>query len=450
MSIDVLIIGGGLSGLSTAVDLCARGVSVSVFERGPRLGGRAYSFTDETTGEEIDNGQHLMMGCYHQTRWLLGTIGSEHHAALQPNLHIDVVHPGIRATSLRCPALPGPLHLLTGLMGFNLLTFGERLSLLKVGVEIHKHPESIEPSIANLTVRQWLDSLGQSENSQRYLWDVIAIGSLNGDPGETSALLLYRVLRAAFLGDRSNSSLLVPRAGLSRLFAEPALHYIESKGGRVFLQCGVEELMCEGARVRAVRCSDGTRHEAKTFVSAVPWHSISGLLPSTEPSVKFAAAMTASAILSVNLWFDRQVIDRGFVALLDSRVQWVFNKSKLHRDSAGAGQCLALTVSGANRFVDMEPREIVELVCGELRAVFPQVSSARLVHSVVLKEKRATFSQTPRAEFLRPGCTTSLTNFFLAGDWTNTGYPATIEGAVMSGRNAATAALNSCRSTGQN
>jgi hydroxysqualene dehydroxylase len=440
MSADVIVIGGGLSGLSTAADLASRGLSVLVLERHQHLGGRAYSFVDESTGEEIDNGQHLMMGCYHETRWLLRTIGSDHLATLQPNLHIDFRHPKFGAASLHCPSLPAPFHLLAGLLNLKTLPLPDRLRLLRVGLEIHKRPEIIEPSIAALTVHQWLDSLGQSEANKKYLWDIIAVGSLNGDPKDVSAVLFYRVLRAAFLGGRENSSFLIPRVGLSRLLDDPIHRYIESKKGSVLRGCAVDALITEGSRVKAVRCSDGVNREAAAFVCAVPWFALASLFPANEPATRAADHMTASGILSINLWFDAPVMDEDFVALLDSTVQWVFNRSKIQGASASSGQCLALTVSGADCLVDKEAGELVALALGDLRRVFPRMSTAKLVRSIVLKEKRATFSQRPDVESVRPPCNTSMENLFLAGDWTNTGYPATIEGAVISGRKAAAAA----------
>jgi squalene-associated FAD-dependent desaturase len=311
---------------------------------------------------------------------------------------------------------------------------------LKIGLEIHKHPEIIEPAIAALTVHQWLDSLGQSEENKKYLWNIISVGSLNGDPREVSAVLFYRVLRAAFLGGRENSSLLIPKAGLSRLFDEPCLRYIQSKRGDALRGCAADTVIYEGSRVKAVRCSDGATREARAFVSTVPWYAVSNLLPATEVATRAAEHMSSSAILSIILWFDRPVMDEEFVALLDSRVQWVFNRSKIHGASTSAGQCLALTVSGADRFLEKDARELVALALEDLRRVFSRVGTATVVHSIVLKEKRATFSQRPDVEHLRPPCTTSLENLFLAGDWTNTGYPATIEGAIMSGRKAAASA----------
>ena len=439
MSADVIVIGGGLSGLSTAVDLSSQGLSVLILERNQHLGGRSYSFVDEKTGEEIDNGQHLMMGCYHETRWLLRIIGSDDLVTLQPNLHIEFRHPRLGVAALHCPSLPTPFHLLVGLLRLKTLSLADRLRLLRIGLEIRKNPKSVEPSIGARTVHQWLDMLGQSAENKKYLWDIIAVGSLNGDPKEVSALLFYRVLRGAFLGVRENSSLLIPRVGLSQLFDIPAQRYVESKKGEVLRGCAADALIYESSRVIAVRCSDGVTREAKAYVSAVPWHAVSDLLPANEAAMRAAGKMTASAILSINLWFDRPVMDEEFVALLDSSVQWVFNRSKLHGVSMSSGQCIALTVSGASRFVEKEAGELVDLAIEDLRRVFPRVGAAKLVRSVVLKEKRATFSQRPDVEAIRPSCATTMENLFLAGDWTNTGYPATIEGAVMSGRKAAAA-----------
>jgi uncharacterized protein with NAD-binding domain and iron-sulfur cluster len=161
MSVDVIIVGGGLAGLSAAVDLSSRGTSVLVLEQRPHLGGRTYSFVDETTGDVVDNGQHLMMGCYHATRWLLSTVGSDRLATLQPHLHIDFLHPVLGRSILHCPRLPAPLHLLAGLLNLKNLSLADRLKLLRVGLEIRKDPKVIEPRIASLTVHQWLDQLGQ-------------------------------------------------------------------------------------------------------------------------------------------------------------------------------------------------------------------------------------------------------------------------------------------------
>jgi squalene-associated FAD-dependent desaturase len=439
MSVDVIIVGGGLAGLSAAVDLSSRGISVLVLEQRPHLGGRTYSFVDETTGDVVDNGQHLMMGCYHATRWLLSTVGSDHLATLQPNLHIDFLHPVRGRSSLHCPRIPAPLHLLAGLLNLKNLSVSDRLRLLKVGLEIRKDPAKIEPRIASLTVHQWLDQLGQSDENKKYLWDVIAIGSLNDDPKEVSALLFYRVLRSAFLGSRENSSLLVPRAGLSDLFVNPCVDFIRSRGGEVKVSCGVDESLFEGNRLRAVRSSDGQVREARAFVSAIPWYAASPLFSGAagRQGLNVNGHLQSSPIVTINLWFDRVVMEQDFVALLDSRVHWVFNKSKIYGSSTPTRQYLSLVISGAASLMSVDSGDIIKAALNDLSAAFPAVRIAGLVHSLVVKEKRATFSPRPDAESHRPSSTTQFENLFLAGDWTDTGYPATIEGAVLSGRKAA-------------
>ena len=438
MSVDVIVIGGGLAGLTAAVDLSSRGISVLVLEQRPHLGGRTYSFVDEKTGDVVDNGQHLMMGCYHATRWLLSTIGSDRLASLQPHLHIDFLHPIRGLSSLHCPGIPAPLHLLAGLLNLKNLSLLDRLKLLRVGLEIRKDPKIIEPQIASLTVHQWLDQLGQSEENKKYLWDIIAIGSLNDHPKEVSALLFYRVLRSAFLGSRENSSLLVPRAGLSQLFVDPCVDFIRSRGGDVMVNCGVDESLFEGNRLRGVRSSDGHIREARAFVSAIPWYAASPLFSNAagRQGWNVNGHLQSSPIVTINLWFDRVVMEQDFVALLDSRIHWVFNKSKIY-GSKTTRQYLSLVISGAASLMDVDSSELVKSALKELTAAFPPVRNAELVHSLVVKEKRATFSPHPDVEAHRPSSKTQFENLFLAGDWTDTGYPATIEGAVLSGRKAA-------------
>jgi squalene-associated FAD-dependent desaturase len=441
MKYDVIIFGGGLSGLSAAVELASHDVSALVLEQRQHLGGRTYSFLDETTGDVVDNGQHLMMGCYRETRWLLKTIGADRLVTLQPNLHIDFLHPHHGISSLSCPALPAPFHMLWGLLGLRTLSLTDRLRLLRVGVELQRNPVKVEPKLESLTVDEWLSTLGQSAENKKYLWDIIAIGSLNDDPRNVSALLFYRVLRAAFLGKRENSSMMVPRVGLSELFVEPSIRYLHSRGSEAKTSCGVEEALCEGEHVAAVRCSDGITRGAKAFICAVPHHAFGILVASSKTMSErlsdAAASFESSPIVTINLWLDRSVFEQEFVALLDSRVQWVFNRSKILNLKHNSRQYLSLVISGAAEYAEMGKEEIIRLATEDLQKVIPQAREARVMHSLVIKEKRATFSPKPGLEALRPTTKTQFENFFLAGDWTNTGYPATIEGAVMSGRAAA-------------
>ncbi|HEX9829534.1 MAG TPA: hydroxysqualene dehydroxylase HpnE [Bacteroidota bacterium] len=436
---DVIIIGGGLSGLSAAVELSARGKKILLLEQRPFLGGRTYSFIDETTGDTVDNGQHLLMGCYHETRRYLKRIGSEHLATLQPNLHIDFLHPQRGKASLACPAIPSPLHVLTGLLRLQSLSFNDRLKLLRVGLELFLHSSTKEQRLQHLTVDEWLTSLGQTSVNKKYLWDIIAIGTLNDDPKTVSALLFFRVLRAAFAGTREDSSLLIPRVGLSELLVGPAVRFLKMHGAEIRTDCGVKEILTDGNSVQGVRCEDGSVVTARTYISALPYYALQPLFHDpTLPLLSYLTKFESSPIVTIHLWLDRSVMEEDFVALLDLRVQWIFNKSGMFVQSSVKGrQYLSLVISGAAEYVAVEKDQLVALAMEDMRRVLSRAASATVVHSLVIKEKRATFSPTPDIEPLRPSAESGLSNFLLAGDWTNTGYPATIEGAVLSGKRAA-------------
>ncbi|MBI3005459.1 MAG: FAD-dependent oxidoreductase [Ignavibacteriales bacterium] len=436
MVYDVAIIGGGVAGLSAAVDLCSRGYKILLLEQRPRFGGRTYSFIDEKSGDVVDNGQHLLMGCYHETRRYIREIGSEHLASLQPSLHIDFLHPEKGIASLDCPRLIAPLHVLAGLLQLGSLSFADRLKLLRVGVELQWTSTEKEHRLESMTVEDWLVSLGQSDQNRKYLWDIVAIGTLNDKPSAVSALLFFRVLRAAFLGSPENSCLLVPRCGLSELLVDPALRYIHSRGGEVRTSCGARTLEAGKERIVALLCEDGSKIESRIYISAVPYYALPGILDGK--ASESAAQFESSPIITINLWLDREILENEFVALLDSRVQWIFNKSRLFlKKGKYAEQYLSLVMSGAGEFVGMDKHDLISIALEDLQRAIPAARRAKEVHSLIIKEKRGTFSPKPGTESLRPSTKTNLQNFFLAGDWTDTKYPATIEGAVMSGKKAA-------------
>lgn len=450
---DDIIIGGGISGLSAAVELSTRGRKVLLLERHQQCGGRTHSFIDTATGSIVDNGQHLMMGCYHTTRRFLRLIGTDHLALLQPVLRINFLRPSQNDNQLLCARFPAPLNLLSGMFGFTAIPFKDRLKMLIVAKElIHTSPKK-ELELDQLTVEDWLTKLGQSDISRKYLWDVITIGALNNYPENVSALMLFRVLRSAFWGNSENSSLLIPRVGLSELFVDPAEQFISAHGGEVRTSIGVESMILEGTYIRSVRTSEGKELRAKFFISAIPWYSFEEILSASHCNSKIErdkknvftdnilkVNFKSSSIISIHLWLDRKITDLDFAALLDTRVQWLFNKSKLlneKREATTVRQYLSLVISGADEFVSFNKKKIVEIAMEDLRRVLPHTQDAKVIHSLVIKEKRATFLPSPGLETLRPNARTKYDNLLLAGDWTATGFPATIEGAVMSGRKAA-------------
>ncbi len=453
---DIIIIGGGVSGLSAAVELCALGHKVILLEQRQNCGGRVYSFIDPITGDSVDNGQHLMLGCYHATRRYLRLIGSEHLISLQSTLKIEFLHPSQHPISFKCPTIPAPLHLLFGLLGFNAISFKKRLEMLKVAKELLLTSQSKELKLNQLTVQEWFNKLGQSDISKKYLWDVITIGALNNHPHNVSALMLFRVLRAAFLGQRENSSLFIPRVGLSEIFVDPATQFIKAHGGEIRTGTHVESFSYEGTQVRSVQTTDGKELYAQSFISAVPWFTFENIQPKpkTSPSLRERSRMrfSPSPIISIHLWLDRKVTDLEFAALLETRIQWLFNKSyeayksisqKVdEKKKKDIKQHLSLVISGAQDFVGLTKEQLVSIAMEDLRRVLPLARDAKVIHSLVIKERHATFLPLPGIEESRPDTRTEFKNFFLAGDWTATGYPATIEGAVLSGQKAANSVNN--------
>ena len=437
MQPDVVVIGGGVSGLTAAVDLSSSGFSVLLIEQKHHCGGRTYSFLHKETGDEVDNGQHLMMGCYHSTLKFLTTIGSLPLVAIQKNLSVAFQHDERGLFRLQALSLPAPLNVLGGLLRLKSLTLPQRLSLLRVGFALLVARPDEDTRLQSLTVSEWLDQLNQPKVNKKYLWDILAIGTLNDSPSVVSAALFVKVLQSAFFGSRFNSSMIVPKRGLSAVLVEPAIDFITRHKGAVWTDVSVDRLVISEGSVAGVMLSSGETVPTRGVVSAVTYFDAPRIfgegIDNQFPRMNADENFVSSAIVTVHLWFDRDFVEEEFVALLDSPIHWIFNKSKMSGKRKGGRSYLSLVISGAANFVDMEKENIIALAVSELRRFYPRSSEAALVHSLVIKEKRATFSPRVGIDRFRPSHTTHLKNLFLAGDWTDTKLPATIEGAVQSG-----------------
>jgi len=434
---DVVVIGGGVSGLTAAVDLASHDLSVLLVEQKQHCGGRTYSFVDKETGDEVDNGQHLMMGCYHSTLKFLSTINTLSDVSIQKKLSVTFRHEQRGVFRLKSAPLPGALGILAGLLGLKSLSMIQRLSLLRVGAAVlFSRPESDE-RLQSITVSQWLDELHQPAANQKYLWNIIAIGTLNDSPAVVSAALFAKVLQSAFLGSGVDSSMVFPAKGLSRVFGDGAIEFLASHRSSVRLNTSVDRLVVQGDLVSGVRLNTGETVSPRAVISAVPYFDLPKMFGDDDllalPKMETAGQFVSSAVVSIHLWFSRQFMQEEFVALLDSPIHWVFNKSKIFGRTEEGTQYLTLVISGASKFVERGKEEITALALTELRRFYPESGEAGLLHSLVIKEKRATFSPRAGTQKLRPGHSTSLKNLFLAGDWTDTKLPATIEGAAQSG-----------------
>jgi squalene-associated FAD-dependent desaturase len=473
LNADAIVIGGGFAGLSAATALAEHGRRVLVLEARPALGGRATAFTDPATGERVDNGQHVLLGCYRDTFTFLRRIGAADHVHVQDRLAVDFIDRGGRASRLACPSLPPPLNLLGGLMTWSALGWSDRFAALRMRAAIRESrgPEGSAPhesrgkSLSGAdplgppresseTVRQWLTRHRQTPRLIEMLWEPLAVASLNQPIDVAAAAPFVRVLAEMLGGDSRDASLALPSKPLDEMYAIPARTFIERHGGEVRTNSPARILVTDmsGASLSrspgrptgsAPRVLVSVRDEeflATTVICAVPWFALSEVFPG-HPSpigdtLDAADATDASPIVTVNLWFDRIVTEHVVVGLPGRTMQWVFDKRRVFGEQASH---LSLVSSGADAVVSRTNDELIALAVSEVNEALPSARSATVKRAVVVREKRATFSVAP-GQPRRPVTRTVLPGLLLAGDWIDTGLPATIESAARSGHMAAAAA----------
>ena len=443
---DAVVIGAGFAGLSAGVALAQRGVRVTVLEGKPALGGRAYSFAEPDTGDFVDNGQHVLMGCYVETLDFLRRIGAYDQLVFHEDLEIEMLAGPGQSAILKTARLPGPLHMTAALLGYRHLSVAERFAVMRGGMRMLAMRRFGDGELRRLTVTQLMDRLGQSERARRCFWYPLSIATLNDEPQSSSARLLAEVLKRAFFSRRRDSAFVYSRVGLSDLYCTGAQRLIERAGGSV-VSHSIVEMLEPGARghVASVRLRDGRRIEASDFISAVPAPQLLRFLPESavaDPFFSRFTGLSGSPIICVHVWLDREVTTSPFIGFIGTTTQWLFNKRQIfaQRGEAHPGY-LSFVISGARKLVDRSNQEILDIVINDLHAMIPASREARVVKSLVLKEKNATMAPDLRSHELRPTAKTPIANFFLAGDWIQTGLPATIESAVISGRAAAAAVI---------
>jgi squalene-associated FAD-dependent desaturase len=433
----VVVVGGGVAGITAALDCAAAGAAVTLVEVRPRLGGAAYSF--EREGLHMDNGQHVFLRCCTAYQGLLERLGSGHLVSIQPHLAIPVLKPGAPETVLRRSSLPAPLHLAGALARFPYLSYRERLGAARAAFALMR-VDPDDPRADALSFGEWLGRHGQGEHAVAALWDLVALPTLNVPASQASLALGAFVFRTGLFASADAGDIGFHDATLSETIGEPAERALAQAGVEVRLGWRAEHLRrtSEGIEVEG---AGGEGFSAEAAIVALPQTRAAALL--SEAAGELAAqigALRSSPIVNLHVVYDRPVCDRPFAAGVGTPVQYLFDRTAAAGAPAGC-QYLAVSLSGAEREMGMSVDGLREEYLPALEALLPRARGARVEAFMATREHAATLRASPGSGALRPGPRTRVEGLLLAGAYTDTGGPATLEGAVQSGHTAAEGAL---------
>jgi squalene-associated FAD-dependent desaturase len=444
----VAVVGGGLAGITAAIALAEIGARVTLLESRPRLGGATSSFS--RGGLTVDNGQHVFLRCCTAYRGLLARLGMTGSVALQDRFDVTVLRPGGRAR-LRRTALPGPLHMGQALAGYRHLSYAERLLVVPAALAMTRL-DPASPELDSQRFGDWLAAHWQGEHARRALWDLFTVSALNVPGDEANLALAATVVKTALLSARDAADIGIPAVPLGDLHGQAAAGLLGRLGAQVRLGAkavAVEALPSDGFLIRladrggTAGSNGGEVIRADGVVLAVPPETAGFLLPPAAghggtappgPGPERWLQIATSPIVNVHVIYDRRVTRLPFAAAVDSPVQWVFDRTG--PSGLREGQYLAISLSAADAYADVPAAQLQERFLPALAELFPAAAQARVVDCFVTRERRATMRQVPGVGRLRPGAATAVPGLVLAGAWTDTGWPDTMEGAVRSGLNA--------------
>ena len=426
MQKKVIVIGGGIAGLTTAAYLAKNKFSVTLLEASPKLGGRAYSFIDKETNTIIDNGQHILMGCYYDTLDFLSMIGARENFDFQKRLEVNFVKEEFEILPLKSFYFIYPVNLLIGLLKFKAISFANRIRLLKVFIKL---PFLSSDKFSKMNIKEWLEKENQSQAIQDAFWRILAVGALNTSIEKASAKIFIDILKQIFLKGNESATIVLPRYGLSESYCQKAEKFIFQNGGEIILSESVEKIIISNNNVTEIHSSKKVFLDFDFVVSAVPAFSLVRLLDDgtnlSFPEFRY------SPILNIHIWLKNNIIPEGFFGLINSPLHWVFNK----------GTHLNIVISDADELINKSDEELIAIVKTELQKFF-RLNPELIIKYKIIKEKRATFIPSNDILEKRPSQKTKIKNFILAGDWVDTVLPSTIESAVKSGRVAASLVMN--------
>jgi hydroxysqualene dehydroxylase len=433
----ITVVGGGLAGIAAALSCADAGAEVTLVEVRPRLGGAAYSF--ERDGMVLDNGQHVFLRCCTAYRALLDRLGTASATTMQPRLKIPVIAPGGRVEWLRRSSLPAPLHLAGALARYGHLSPRDRVGAARTALELSRL-DLDDVRLDGQTFGGWLAERGQSEAAVDGLWNLIALPTLNLRADEASLAMAAFVFQTGLLNDASAGDVGYARLPLSAIHGEPSARALRAAGVDVRTGWRAERLETTSSGRLAVWSPDEEPLESDAVIVALPHGRVAGLLPhGALLDASLLERLGTSPIVNLHVVYDRRVTDFDLAAGVRSPVQWLFDRTR--ESGLADGQHLAISLSGAEREAGMGRDELRDAYLPALRELLPRARDARVERFEVVREHAATFRSAPGVQRIRPGPRTRIDGLVLAGAWTATGWPATMEGAVRSGLAAAREAL---------
>ncbi len=434
---SILIIGGGIAGITAAYHLSKLGFKVRILETTNNLGGRLTALFDSKSSEMIDNGQHALMTAYHTFLELLNECSADKLLNIQKHLEVTYYDTNQRKTRLYTGYLPSKAGFLLGFLSLGGISFSSKIAIIKMMRMIENSPQSLNHS--ELTCLEFLKQTKQSDEAITRFWEPFVVATMNCTLKEASASILTNILKRAFTDDLSNSKIILPAADFRHIL-QPVIEKLETQNVEIICNTKVSSVIYDGVKVIGAEDSKGEKYYADFIISALPPYSLIKILPNALlQQFSYLNEFTYSPIVSVYIWTKKQIFSEDFVATLGTDIQWMFNRNKIirHGLTDTFEHSYSITTSTAEKFTAMKQSEIIDCVASDINKIFPHFDKNDILHYRIITEKFATFIANPHTEKIRPDTMTSTANFFLVGDWTNTELPATIEGASLSGKKAA-------------
>lgn len=425
----IIVIGGGLSGLTAAYYLSKKNYQITLIEASPKLGGRTYSLINPKFDDTFDNGQHLMMGCYNATLNLINELGSKDKIEIQKKLSVVFVDENSKQFKLEAVTNFYPFNLLLAILKYKALSLKDRMKVIDFILDIAC---CFKEDLENLTVLEWLLLKNQNDETINKLWEILVVGTMNCSPEKASALIFSNVLREIFLNGNSSAKIVLTKTGLSQIFVDPIKEILHKNNNEIKTSEKLENIFIEKNKVKKISTNKNDYENFDDIILAIPPHAISKLNFIDENGKIFsplskilADDFKYSSILNIHLWLSENIFQENFYGLLNSEIHWIFNH----------GKHISITKSNSDLISDMNEDQILEIVYSEFKNYFPIFSVEKVVDVKIIKEKRATFVPDVASNVLRKKIISEFDNLHFIGDWTTKEFPSTIEGAILSGKN---------------